>query len=579
MAGAAPTTAPYAPPEWGVDGSNAFNIYMDVIKGGLVVESLTLPPDASKSFVVAGRMEPVCDLVLQHPSISRVHAVLQFDIHGALFVKDMNSTYGTFVNKKRLVPNQFERLHIGDIVVFGESTRMYALCGPAELLPEEYDSANLQAFRARLEKKQNEARSMGRREKPEEESGASWGFGEDAEEEDDEDSDEEDKKASHKGRGGESDLPSYLRGLKERDRAYESSVKASDVSEKDQKLFQQLQTKIKKMENLETEKSRILAKQNDLQGLSEGQEMTLERNNARIEALQKEIESLEDQLHARNAQREKSRSAVATKKKTTRKEDARYDYDSDEDDFYDRTKANQRKQQERLQVPGHQSGVAPVKASAPQTLTAESIQKTISELKKELAAVVQECARAASSEQGESKTEDEVDALDAFMQATTQQLQQSERVSLETKRKELEAQLKQQEQLLAIAMPALAAVPTPTPTVMEKVASPPRQEATTPVQKESMEPLDAEKTRERAPPVPERTQEKVVKKDLAPVTAPADEPQPKKRRVMGPTLPPPPSSGSYRSTDGELEGGERVWVPPSNQTGDGRTALNDKYGY
>jgi hypothetical protein len=28
-----------------------------------------------------------------------------------------------------------------------------------------------------------------------------------------------------------------------------------------------------------------------------------------------------------------------------------------------------------------------------------------------------------------------------------------------------------------------------------------------------------------------------------------------------------------------LEGGETAWAPPTNQKGDGRTALNDKFGY
>jgi len=37
-------------------------------------------------FVIIGRMEPVCDIVLQHPSVSRVHAVLQFDAQGAFLI-------------------------------------------------------------------------------------------------------------------------------------------------------------------------------------------------------------------------------------------------------------------------------------------------------------------------------------------------------------------------------------------------------------------------------------------------------------------------------------------------------------
>lgn len=79
-----------------------------------------------------------------------MHAVLQFDAQGALFLRDLKSTHGTFVNKKRIVANEYVRLHIGDVIVFGESTRLYAICGPPELLPAEYDSLNLQKFREKV---------------------------------------------------------------------------------------------------------------------------------------------------------------------------------------------------------------------------------------------------------------------------------------------------------------------------------------------------------------------------------------------------------------------------------------------
>ncbi|XP_076155512.1 kanadaptin isoform X2 [Alosa pseudoharengus] len=47
------------------------------------------------------------------------------------------------------------------------------------------------------------------------------------------------------------------------------------------------------------------------------------------------------------------------------------------------------------------------------------------------------------------------------------------------------------------------------------------------------------------------------------------------RKPMGPARPPSALSGSYPEDDPDYS----VWVPPTDQSGDGRTYLNDKYGY
>lgn len=195
--------AAYEPPAWGAAGVNAHGVSLEVIKGGVVVEAVALPPvsdegsgsgSGSLSFVVAGRMTPACGLVLQHPSVSRVHAALQFDAHGALFLRDLGSTHGTFVNKRRLPAHEFVRLHIGDVVAFGESTRLYAVCGPQELLPPERKPSRHRKDKERVKEGGD---------------GASWGFREDAQEEDDEDEDEGDGKDKHK-----EQLPDYLRNVR-----------------------------------------------------------------------------------------------------------------------------------------------------------------------------------------------------------------------------------------------------------------------------------------------------------------------------------------------------------------------------
>lgn len=403
--------------------------------------------------------------------------------------------------------------------------------------------------------------------------------------------------------------------LKEEDTPYKSSISKTELNDKDQRLFEQLQAKITKMENLKLEKSRILAKQHQLAGLSDGQQQAVARNEQRIESLMREIEEIEDKIHTKNAQRE--RTAVAggssgPKGKKANVNEALYGYDSDEDDFYDRTKANKQKQAARKQnvatggATGVNAGSRQPTKPRDEALTAESIQNRIKVLEADIVKVSGELSAAVEtpSKPAEGKEEEEEDSLDSFMNATANQLQASDRASIAHRKEDLEKELARQRQLLSIAMPALSSVvsqpvvdvsshqpaPTTAPQESESIAEP--SAARSPAASD-------DKGTKSTPPLPSipvavsgsaRTSERDDADSKLPARQQADaspeERTTKKRRVAGPTLPPPSSSKTIKRPNDKavgkstvLEGGDSVWVPPKNQTGDGRTSLNDKYGY
>lgn len=60
----------YEEPEWA--GMPAHDFSFDVIKGGVVLPNLSLTK-AGKSYVTMGRLAS-CDFVVEHPSLSRLHA-------------------------------------------------------------------------------------------------------------------------------------------------------------------------------------------------------------------------------------------------------------------------------------------------------------------------------------------------------------------------------------------------------------------------------------------------------------------------------------------------------------------------
>merc|ERR1711907_423550 len=70
-------------------------------------------------------------ILLEHQSISRNHCVIQFGMGKEGFVQlylyDLGSTHGTFLNKQKLKPREYYKYNDGDLVIFGESSRMYLL--------------------------------------------------------------------------------------------------------------------------------------------------------------------------------------------------------------------------------------------------------------------------------------------------------------------------------------------------------------------------------------------------------------------------------------------------------------------
>lgn len=145
---------PYNEPTWSTVPTQPYSL--SVIKNGIIVQEVQL---SNKPFHVFGRL-PSCDIQLEHPSISRYHAVLQYrppenknkndsgETEGdstssselnlissvsvnpkeeGFYVYDLGSTHGTQVNKTKIQPRCFYRLRLGQMVKFGGSSRIFLL--------------------------------------------------------------------------------------------------------------------------------------------------------------------------------------------------------------------------------------------------------------------------------------------------------------------------------------------------------------------------------------------------------------------------------------------------------------------
>ncbi|XP_070429077.1 kanadaptin isoform X2 [Equus przewalskii] len=192
---------PYREPPWGGPATAPYSL--ETLKGGTILGTRNLK---GTSCCLFGRLSS-CDVCLEHPSVSRYHAVLQHrasghegecDGHGpGFYLYDLGSTHGTFLNKTRIPPRTYCRVHVGHVLRFGGSTRLFLLQGPEEDREAESELTVTQLKELRkqqqmlLEKKMlgedsDEEEEMDTTERKsntssqDDEMGCTWGMGEDA---------------------------------------------------------------------------------------------------------------------------------------------------------------------------------------------------------------------------------------------------------------------------------------------------------------------------------------------------------------------------------------------------------------
>ncbi|KAJ2513252.1 hypothetical protein H4217_006439 [Coemansia sp. RSA 1939] len=117
-----PPPLKYRPPSNTSKPAGAYTL--EVIKQGSLVGTHEFKGSDSTYFTF-GRL-PTCDFPMDHASISRYHAVLQFvDDGGKAQLVDLGSSHGSYVNKRKMQPNVPAPLDIGDQIRFGMSSRVW----------------------------------------------------------------------------------------------------------------------------------------------------------------------------------------------------------------------------------------------------------------------------------------------------------------------------------------------------------------------------------------------------------------------------------------------------------------------
>ncbi|XWS36876.1 hypothetical protein CRYUN_Cryun20dG0122800 [Craigia yunnanensis] len=396
------SSVPYTIPQW--SGRPSHHFFLEVLKDGCIMDQFKVYEKGAYMF---GRVD-LCDFVLEHPTISRFHAVLQFRSSGEAYLYDLGSTHGTSINKSKVTQRTYVDLHVGDVIRFGLSSRLFIFQGPSELMPPEKDLKVIREVKIREEILDREASLRRARAEASLADGISWGMGEDAIEEAEDDADEVTWQ-TYKGQ----------------------------LTEKQGKTRDKIIKRTEKIAHMKKEIDAIRAKDIAQGGLTQGQQTQIARNEQRITQVMEELENLEETLNDSIRESIGARAGtISCVKRKAGPDDDDEDFSSDDDEFYDRTK-----KKPTVQKVGETQSVE----------TADSLLDKRDAIMKEI-----EGKELLLSEKNKMASEPALeagDALDAYMSGLSSQLVLDRTVQLEKELSALQSELDRIFYLLKIADP------------------------------------------------------------------------------------------------------------------------------
>jgi hypothetical protein len=450
--------AGFEAPAWACAPDPAHDFWLDVIKEGVVVGKVPL----ASAVHLLGRQPDAVQTALEHPSVSRVHCALVHRAGGELFIYDLGSTHGTLLNRKPLRARALAPLPIGSVFRLGQSSRLFCVCGPAELLPPETEPIRIAETAGRTQAARGAAVAAAAPTGPSARAGG-WGQADDA----------EDDEAAAAAAGADESLPldellrlADARGLRR--------------NERQAQLLDKLQKRRARMSHLEAEAGRIQAKASTAasgggggggggsggggddddggDGLSGGQRAQLDRCLQLMEEHTSASAELEALLVGSVRKQLGMRALDGAAAPDARRAESGSDASDGDDDFFDRTRARGTARGAEAGG-GAGAGTAERDPAAARPATVESLRAAREVLQRRERTCEREllALRASGGAHGQPAGGAAADPLDSFMAAHEGQMLASHAARLGAQLDALRAELSTNEQLLRLAQPALDA--------------------------------------------------------------------------------------------------------------------------